>query len=113
MRIPAFACIDEEDAVAGVFDDAAVIAEVQSELGSFIGSGGENDEEVVGAFAEAILEIHAFVLEKGEWFAVWSSDAFDGERAGELKARRVRRRFRRACANRFWRRAKCRRERKC
>ena len=66
MRIPAFAGIDEEYAVAGVFDDAAAIAEVQSELGAFFGRGGKHDEEVVGAAAEAILEIHAFVLEERE-----------------------------------------------
>ena len=36
MRIPAFAGVDEEDAVAGVFDDAAAISEVKRKFRAFL-----------------------------------------------------------------------------
>src|ERR1700722_7255406 len=86
MWIPAFARIDEEHVVAGVFDHAAVIAEVKRELGAFVGRSRENHEEIVGAATEAILKIHTFVLEKGERFAVLSRNALDGKGARELEA---------------------------
>src|SRR5262249_36985909 len=86
MGIPAFAGIDEKDAIAGVFDHAATVTEMKSEFGAFIRSGRENDKEIVGAAAKTVLKVHAFVLEKGELFAVLSRHAFDAERARQLKA---------------------------
>ena len=85
MGIPAFAGVDEEHAVPGVFDDIAPVVEVQSEFRSAFGRRWQHDVEVVAAMSVAVLQIHPFILEIGERFTVPSGDRVHVERARQLE----------------------------
>src|SRR5208282_874699 len=85
MGIPAFACTDEEDAIAGVFDDTAAVMKMNRKLLAFLRGLGQHDMQIVIAADAALLEIHAFVLEMLQRLALIVGDGFGVKRAGKLK----------------------------
>jgi len=90
MGIPAFARADKEDAVAGVFDDVAAIAEAEGEGFSRSGWLREEDTEAVVAVRTQLLFGETFILEKSERRAVVEGDGVDFEGARQLDKEKLR-----------------------
>ena len=84
MGIPTFALADEKDGVAGIYDDVAAVAKIQSEGCARRRRLGEEDAEGIFAAVTQLLPGEALILEKGERRAGIEGDGFDLQGAREL-----------------------------
>ena len=85
VRIPAFACADEENAVACVFDDIAAVMKMNRELLAFLRGLRQHDVEVVVAADAALWQVHPFILKIRQRLVLVVRDGLGAESAGELK----------------------------
>src|SRR5262249_11464202 len=85
VRIPTFVSSHVQDAVAGIFDNVAVVTEAKRKFAAGWHSGGEYHVQRVIPAGGTFLRAHAFVLKEGKRMAVLIFDRIRHQRARELE----------------------------